>query len=307
MKIAVFGSGGIGGYFGARLAAAGEDVHFIARGAHLEAMRAGGLRVRSMGGDLHLETVHATDDAAAIGPVDVVLVAVKLYDTETAARDCAPLVGPKTMIVSVQNGVAAADSFAAAVGRAHVIGGLGYIFSMIEAPGVIVHKGTLAKLVFGELDGGRTPRVEALLAACRDAGIEAAISEDISADMWSKFAFLAALSGMTALVRLSIGPIRGDAGTRAMLRRAMEEVVAMARAKGIGLAADLVERHMESVDGLPGDVASSMLHDLSRGRRLELPWLSGAVAGLGRDLGVPTPTHDVICTVLNLHAEGGAP
>ncbi|MFB3135962.1 MAG: ketopantoate reductase family protein, partial [Rhodospirillales bacterium] len=253
MKIAVFGSGGIGGYFGARLAAAGGDVHFIARGAHLEAMRAGGLRVRSLNGDLHMETVHATDDPAAIGPVDVVLVAVKLYDTDAAARDCAPLVGPGTMVVSFQNGVAAADAFAAAVGRAHVIGGLAYIFSTIEAPGVIAHKGTLAKLVFGELDGGRTPRVEALLAACREAAIEAAISEDITADIWSKFAFLAALSGMTALVRLSIGPIRAEAGTRAMLRRAMEEVVAVARAKGIDLAADLVERHMETVDGLPGD------------------------------------------------------
>ncbi len=307
MKFAVFGSGGIGGYFGARLAAAGEDVRFVARGAHLEAMRTGGLRVKSAKGDVHMDTVRVTDDPAAIGPVDVVLVAVKLYDTESAARGCTPLVGPETMVVSFQNGVTAADAFAAAVGRAHVIGGLAYIFSTIEAPGVIAHMGTLAKLVFGELDGSRTPRVETLLAACREAGIEAAISEDITADIWSKFVFLAPVSGMTALVRLPIGPIRGDAGTRAMLCRAMEEVAAVARAKGIDLAADMVERHMETVDGRPGDFASSMLHDLSRGKRLELPWLSGAVAGLGRDLGVPTPTHDVICTALKLHAEGGAP
>ncbi len=306
MKIAVFGTGGVGGYFGARLAAAGEDVHFIARGAHLQAMRTGGLRVKSLNGDVHMKTVRATDDPAAIGPADVVLVAVKLYDTGSAARDCKPLVGPKTMVVSFQNGVAAADAFAAAVGRAHVAGGLAYILSVIEAPGVIAHTGTLAKLVFGELDGGRTPRMEALLAACRRAAIDAAITDDITADIWSKFAFLAALSGMTALVRLPIGPIRADGETRAMLRRAMEEVVAVAQAKGIDLKEDLVDRHMETVDGLPGEFASSMLHDLSRGKRLELPWLSGAVAGLGRDLGVPTPTHDVICTALRLHADGGA-
>lgn len=302
MKIAVYGAGGIGGYYGARLGAAGGDVHFIARGAHLAAIRTQGLRVNSANGDLHIHPARVTDDPAAVGPVDVVLVAVKLYDTEP--ENIRPLVGPETTVVSFQNGVMAADSLAAAFGPERVIGGMTQIISFIAAPGVIAHGGTMAKLVFGELDGRRSPRVEAFHQTCTDAGIDAEISPDIEADIWSKFVFLAPFSGITALMRLPIGPIREDKRTRALFRRATEEVFAVARAKGTRLPDDQVDRNMEFVDGLPADMGSSMLHDLTQGRRLELAWLSGTVVSLGRELGQPTPTHDVIEAALKLHADG---
>lgn len=302
MRIAVFGAGGVGGYYGARLASAGVEVHFIARGAHLEAIRISGLSVKSANGDLHIHPAGVTDDPAAIGPVDLVLVAVKLYDT--IPEDIRPLVGPETAVVSFQNGVMAAESLAAVLGPERVIGGMTQIISVIAAPGVIAHGGTMARLVFGELDGRRTPRVEAFHAACAGAGIDAEISADIQADIWSKFVFLAPFSGVTALMRLPIGPIRADAGTRALYRRATEEAFAVARAKGIRLPDDQVDRHMELVDGLPEDLGSSMLHDLTQGRRLELPWLSGTVVSLGRELGQPTPTHGFIEAALKLHADG---
>ena len=302
MKIAVFGAGGVGGYFGVRLASAGSDVHFIARGAHLEAIRTSGLIVKSDNGDLHIHPADVTDDPDAIGPVDLVLVAVKLYDT--IPEDIRPLVGPETAVVSVQNGVMAADALAAVLGPERVIGGMSQINSVIAAPGVIAHGGTMARLVFGELDGRRTRRVEAFHAACAGAGIDAEISPDIQVDIWSKFVFLAPFSGITALMRLPIGPIRADEGSRALYRRATEEVFAVARAKGIRLPDDQVDRHMELVDGLPEDMGSSMLHDLSQGRRLELPWLSGTVVRLGRELGQPTPTHGFIEAALMLHVDG---
>lgn len=302
MRIAVFGAGGVGGYYGARLASAGVEVHFIARGAHLEAIRISGLSVKSANGDLHIHPAGVTDDPAAIGPVDLVLVAVKLYDT--IPEDIRPLVGPETAVVSFQNGVMAAESLAAVLGPERVIGGMTQIISVIAAPGVIAHGGTMARLVFGELDGRRTPRVEAFHAACAGAGIDAEISADIQADIWSKFVFLAPFSGVTALMRLPIGPIRADALTRALYRRATEEAFAVAQAKGIRLPDDQVDRHMELVDGLPEDLGSSMLHDLIQGRRLELPWLSGTVVSLGRELGQPTPTHGFIEAALKLHADG---
>lgn len=302
MKIAVYGAGGIGGYYGARLASAGADVHFIARGAHLAAIRTQGLRVNSANGDLHIHPARVTDDAAAVGPVDVVLVAVKLYDTEP--EDIRPLVGPETAVVSFQNGVMAAQALAAVLGPERVIGGMTQIMSVIVAPGVIAHSGTMARLIFGELDGRRSSRVETFHAACVGAGINAEISADIEADIWSKFVFLAPLSGMTALMRLPIGPIRADPGTRDLYRQATEEVFAVARAKGIRLPDDQVDRNMEFMDGLPEDMGSSMLHDLTQGRRLELAWLSGTVVSLGRELGQPTPTHDFIDVSLKLHADG---
>jgi 2-dehydropantoate 2-reductase len=302
MKIAVFGAGGIGGYYGARLASAGSDVHFIARGAHLAAIRTQGLRVNSANGDLHIHPARVTDDAAAVGAADVVLVTVKLYDT--VPEDIRPLVGPETVVLSFQNGVTAAESLAAAFGPERVIGGMTQIISFIAAPGVIAHGGTMAKLVFGELDGRRSPRVEAFHEVCAGAGIDTEISPDIEADIWSKFIFLAPFSGVTALMRLPIGAIREDKRTRALYRRATEEVFAVARAKGIRLPGDLVDRHMEFIDGLPEDMGSSMLHDLTQGRRLELSWLSGTVVSLGRELGQPTPTHDFIEVSLKLHADG---
>jgi 2-dehydropantoate 2-reductase len=304
MKIAIFGAGGVGGYFGARLAAAGEDVHFIARGAHLEAILDKGLMVKSANGDVHVDPAQATADASDIGVADVVVVAVKLYDTEAAAEQCQALVGPDTTVVSFQNGVTAVETLSAAVGAPHVIGGVTYILSVVEAPGVIAHTGTMASLMFGELDGQRTGRVKALFGACERSGIDATISDDITAAIWSKFAFLAPLSGMTALTRLTIGPIRGDAESRAMLGEAMNEVTEVARAKHVSLPADLTDQLMEKADGLPGEFGTSMLHDLTQGKRLELPSLSGAVARLGRELGVPTPTHTAIFRALSPYTDG---
>ncbi len=306
MKIAIFGAGGVGGYYGARLAVAGEDVHFIARGAHLDAIRANGLRIRSAKGEVHVRAAHATDDPAEIGPVDLVVIAVKLYDTEAATAACPALLGPGTAVVSLQNGVTAMETLAAALGAGRVFGGLTYILATIEQPGVIAHVGDMARIRFGEMDGNRTRRVEAFRAACVAAGIDAEVSDDITVDLWTKFAFLAPVSGVTSMVRLPLGPIRADAHTRALLRAAMDEVVAVAHARHVGLPGDMADRHMALVDSLPETMGSSMLHDLTHGKRLELPWLSGTVARLGREAGVPTPTHDTVVTALKPHAGGGS-
>lgn len=304
MKIAIFGTGGVGGYYGARLAAAGEEVHFIARGAHLEAIREGGLRVASALGDVHLQPAHATDDPADVGPVDLVVIAVKLYDTEAAAAACSILLGPDTAVVSLQNGVTAMDTLAAAIGAERLFGGLTYIMATISRPGVIEHLGDMAKIRFGEVNATRSARVGALEAACLRAGLDAAISDNITVDLWTKFSFLAPVSGVTSLVRLPLGPIRADRDTRALLRAAMDEAVAVAHAKDIGPPDDLAERHMAMVDGLPATMGSSMLHDLIHHKRLELAWLSGTVARMGGEIGVATPTHDTITAALKLHADG---
>jgi len=277
---------------------------FIARGAHLDAIRTSGLLVSSVNGDVHVHPAQATDDPAAIGPVDLVVVAVKLYDTEAVAAACPVLLGPETAVVSFQNGVTAADTLAAAVGAERVFGGLTYILATIARPGLVEHLGDMAKIRFGELDATRTARVERLEAALLAAGVDAAISDDITVDLWTKFAFLAPVSGVTSLLRLPLGPVRADPETRALLRAAKDEAVAVAHARGVELPDDLAERHMAMVDGLPETMGSSMLHDLTHQKRLELPWLSGTVARMGREAGVPTPTHDNIVTALKLHVGG---
>jgi 2-dehydropantoate 2-reductase len=305
MKLAVMGSGGVGGYLGGRLAAAGQDVTFVARGAHLAAIRAHGLALRSALGDVLIRPAQAADDPGAIGPVDLVIFAVKLYDTEAAVAATRPLVGPATGVVTMQNGVDSAELLARALGRDHVVGGVAQIASVIDEPGVIRHTGTMASFVFGELDGARSERVAALAAALQAAGVEHRVSADIQRDIWDKMAFLATFAGLTALMRLPIGPIREDAETRAMLRDGLAEAFAVARARGIALPDDFVERTLSRCDRLPYEMKSSMLQDLERGRRLELPWLSGAIVRLGQELGVPTPTHAFITTALKLHADGG--
>lgn len=322
MRIAIVGTGGVGGYFGARLKAAGESVVFLARGAHLAAMRQGGLKVTSALGDMRIHPVEATDDARAIGPVDVAIVAVKLYDAAAAAEACRALIGPGTSVVSLQNGVTAADTLAAAVGPERVFGGTTQIMATIAESGAIVHTGTMARIVLGEFGvGGRSPaanntpprgfarggasaRVTALASALRRAGVEVEESPDIAAAIWTKFAFLSALSGITALTRMTAGPIRADPGARGLFAGAVAETVALARARHVALAPDATEKTLAFLDSLPSDMGSSMLYDLRHGKRLELPWLSGAVAELGRAAGVPTPTHDFIVAALGLHAGG---
>ena len=304
MKIVFFGSGGIGGYFGARLAAAGEDVHFIARGRHLAAMKSNGLRVNSPLGDVHLETPQATDDPAQCGPADLVVVGVKLYDTEVAAVAIKPLVGPETTVVSFQNGVHAGQVFSDAFGRDKVIGGSSSIATQIQEPGVILHTGTMASMAFGEWDGEESARVVAFLDACKGAGINATISDDINEVIWSKFIFLSSFSGVTCRFRQSIGPIREDAEKLAIYHQALEETFAVAIAKGVNLKTDLVEKRMAFTEGLPVEMYASMYHDLVNGRRLELPWLSGAVVDLGRQLGIETPAHLDFTDALEPFVEG---
>jgi 2-dehydropantoate 2-reductase len=305
MRIAVMGSGGVGGYVGGRLAAAGRDVTFVARGAHLAAIREHGLALRSSLGDVLVRPAQASDDPAAIGPVDLVIFAVKLYDTEAAAEAIRPLIGPATGVVTLQNGVDSTQLLSRVLGQDHVIGGVAHIAAVIDEPGVIRHTGTMASFVFGELDGAKSERVGALSAALQAAGVDHRISEDIQRDIWDKMAFLASFAGLTALMRLPIGPIREDADARAMLRDGLDEACAVARAKGVSLAADFVERTLARCDRLPYEMKSSMLQDLERGRRLELTWLSGAIVRLGQELGVPAPTHAFMATALKLHADGG--
>ncbi len=304
MKIVVMGTGGVGGYFGARLAAGGADVTFIVRGEHLKAIQRDGLKILSANGDLALKPVKATDDPASVGHVDLVMIAVKLWSTEDAARDIAPLMGPNSAVVSWQNGVVAEDVLIKHYGRERVIGGVSNIAALIEAPGVIRHNGTMARLIFAELDGKPSKRIDALAALCKQANIDHVISDDINRAIWQKFIFLASFSGMTCATRTSIGPIRSDPETRAMLKAALEEVVAIGRAKGVMLPDDQAEQSLTWADNLPPTMVASMLGDLNRGNRLELPWLSGNVVKLGEELGVATPVHRFINTVLKLHSEG---
>jgi 2-dehydropantoate 2-reductase len=303
MRIAVVGTGGVGGYFGGRLAAAGADVHFIARGAHLQAMRANGLRIISPKGDVHVPRVNATDDPAAIGPADVVLFAVKLYDTAAAAAMLPPLVGPATIVLPFQNGVDGIDIVARAVGPEHTGGGTCYVSAAICEPGVITHT-AMDHLIFGELDGSRSPRLEQLLTACQRTNFQSTLSADITVDIWTKFTRLSVLSGMTTVARSPLGVIMRDPDLRAMLKAAVAEALAVAHAKGIAVRGDMVEDVVKAYDALPPQTKASMLVDLEHGRRLELPWLSGAVVRIGREVGVPTPTHGFITAVLNPFVQG---
>jgi 2-dehydropantoate 2-reductase len=304
MRIAVMGTGGLGGYFGARLALGGQvDLHFVARGAHLAALRADGLRIEGPE-PKHLPHVQATDDAAAIGPVDLVMLCVKLWDTESAIEQIRPLMGPGSAVVSFQNGVLKDPPLRAAFGDARVMGGVGYIAATIDRPGVIRQTGPMQRLVFGEFDGARSPRAQALLDACIAGGIKAELSTSILRDIWQKFVFLAGLSGTTTTIRRTIGPIREHPQTRAFLRDVMAEVVAVGRAHGVDLPEDYADVRLALADDVSPAMTSSMHHDLERGNRLEVRWLAGAVVELGRAAGVPTPLNRAIADILALHADG---
>lgn len=303
MRIAVMGAGGLGGYFGARLCAGGADVHFVARGRHLEAMRTDGLRIEGAT-TLHVPHVNVTPDPAEIGVVDLVMLAVKLWDTEAALAQAAPLVGPGTAIVSFQNGVLKDDYVRAAFDASHAMGGVGYVAATIDRPGVIRQTGPMQRLVFGEFDGSMSARGRAFLQACLAGGINAELSPDIRREIWQKFVFLAGLSGTTATIRKPIGPIRGHAQTRAFLLDVMREVVAVGRAQGVDLPDDYAEVRLKFADDVAADMTSSMHHDLERGNRLEVRWLAGAVVELGLAQGVPTPLNRAIADILALHADG---
>jgi len=303
MRIAVVGSGGVGGYFGGRLAEAGADVTFLARGAHLEAMRARGLRIASPKGDVHLPRVQAAGDTREIGPVDVVLFAVKLYDTGSVLAALPPLIGANTIVVPLQNGVDSVAMVSDAVGRAHTGGGTCYVSAVIAEPGVIRHT-AMDHLIFGELDGSRSPRLEALRHACEPASFRATLSADVTVDIWTKFVRLSVMSGMTTVTRSPLGVICADPELFAMLKAAVAEALAVAHAQGVAVPPATVDEVAKAYAALPAQTKSSMLEDLERGRRLELPWLSGAVVRIGEEVGVATPIHRFITTVLKPHVNG---
>lgn len=304
MRVVVMGTGGVGGYFGARLAHGGHDVSFIARGKHLEALRANGLRVESPLGDLHLPKIDVTDDPTRLAPADLVLFGVKLWDTETSAELIKPLLTDQTAVVSFQNGVVKDDILRRVLGPEHVIGGVCYIAATIAEPGVIRHTGTLQKLVFGEYDGTSSARVQKFHDACAESNIDVEISTEIEQTIWEKFVFLVGLSGTTSTARTTIGPIRANPRSRAFLHDVMAEVVEVARAQGVALPADYADDRLAFTDGVPEGMTSSMHHDLERGNRLEVTWLSGDVVERGKALGVPTPCNRAITDILAVHSEG---
>jgi 2-dehydropantoate 2-reductase len=306
MKIAVMGAGAIGCYFGARFAAAGEDVHFIARGPHLQAMQARGLTIQSPHGDLHLDKVQATNDPASVGPADLVLFCLKLWDTDSGAELIKPLLKAETGVYSFQNGIYAESRLAQLLGMQHIIGGYAATPASIVEPGVVRQFGQWCTLGFGEMDNRRTLRIEALLEACRRATIDSLIEPDIEAALWSKFIFITTHSGATSFCRSTEGPIRSDPWGRQFLIGLASEGEAIARAKGIRIADKFTEYVMKQIDGLPADAQGSMYTDLQRGARLELEWLNGLMVKIGEEVGVQTPSHRAVMCALNLHARGEA-
>ena len=304
MRIAVVGAGGVGGGFGAALAKAGADVTFIARGAHLAAMKSAGLKVGGPRGDIHLVPTKATDDPAGIGHVDIVLFCVKLWDVESAGEKIKPLVGTGTAVIPLQNGIDAAERLIPILGKGAVMGGVAQVSASITAPGTITQVGTFMRMVFGELDGKISKRGEDFLALCLKAGFDASLSEQILTDLWMKFILLAANSGITALARQPIGALRDDPDMRPIFRTALQETFDVGRAKGVALPADAVERTLDFIAHLPPTMKASMALDLDRGNRLEVPWLSGKVAELGRQLSVPTPTHSLMYAMLKPYVMG---
>jgi len=299
------GSGGVGGFYGGRLAHTGCDVTFVARGAHLAAMRERGLVIENEAqGDIRLPAVKVTDDPATIGPVALVIIAVKLWDTEAAARAVKPIVGPDTAVLSLQNGVIKDDILRREFRDKAVMGGVGYVATHISQPGVIHQTGRLQRMIVGEYDGRRSTRIEWLHAALLRAGIQAEISDDIRRTLWEKYVFLVGLSATTTTMRTTMGPIRGNPRTRAFLFDIMQEVVAVGRALGVALPANYAEERLAFADGVPADMTSSMHHDLQRGNPLEVAWLSGGVVQLGKQAGVPTPANRAVWDILALHAQG---
>ncbi len=305
MKFAIFGTGGIGGIYGSRLHGAGHEVHFIARGKHLAAMRDRGLVVETSVGPRVHEGISATNDPASIGPVDLVLFGVKLWDTETAAAACRPLLGPDTAVLSLQNGIDAHPVLTRVLGAQHALAGVAEVSAFIIGPGTIRQTGSFTRIRAGEEDGQESARLLAFRTACSEADIECILSPDIGADRWRKFAMIVAGSGLTAVTRQSIGSVLADPHMRATFVASLEEAIAVGRAEGV----DLESRSWHPVCSasprpLPPHMKASMASDLEAGRRLELPWLSGRVSALGRELGVPTPVNDTIYAALKPYVMG---
>ncbi|MBX3503291.1 MAG: 2-dehydropantoate 2-reductase [Alphaproteobacteria bacterium] len=304
MKVAVVGAGGVGGGFGAALAKAGADVTFIARGAHMQAMKEKGLRLEGGRGDTHIVPTQASDDPAAVGPVDIVLFCVKMWDVESAGERIRPLIGRDTAVIPLQNGIDAAERLAPILGPDAVMGGVAQISASIAAPGVIRQVGTFMRIIFGELDGRRSPRAEAFLALAKNANFETILTDQIVTELWLKFILLATNASVMALTRRPIGELRDDPDMHPHFIAAYQEVIDVGRASGASLPADTLDRMLGFNRNAPPTMKASMALDLERGNRIELPWLGGKVVEMGRRLGVPTPTHALMYAALKPYVMG---
>jgi 2-dehydropantoate 2-reductase len=298
MRIAVFGTGGVGGYFGGRLAEAGHDVTFIARGEHLRAIKTSGLRVDSSAGDFVVFPARATDDVAEIGEVDLVVVGVKAWQVPEAARTMKPLVGPRTTVLPLQNGVDAVSQLVAELGADRVVGGLCRIVSFVVGPGHIRHAGFTPTIIIGELDNRRTERIEQIEQTFTRAGLDTTIAPDIQVALWTKFLFIASFSGVGAMANAPAGVTRTDPQWRALMLEAMNEIYQLAHARGVNLPPDSIDAVMGSVDALPADATSSMQRDIAAGKPSELESQNGAVVRMAREAGIEAPAHTLIYETL---------
>ncbi len=298
MRIVIFGTGGVGGYFGGRLAQAGEDVTFIARGEHLRAIRTNGLRVDSSSGDFVIQPAKATDDVSEVGAVDLVILGVKAWQVPEAARAIRPIVGPNTTVVPMQNGVEAIPQLVAELGSESVIGGLCRIVSFVVEPGHIRHAGFTPTIIIGELDNRQTDRIVRIAGVFKHAGLDTTIAPDIQVALWTKFLFIASFSGVGAMADAPAGVIRSDPKWRGYILSAMEEIYALAHARGVKLPPDSVAKVMAAVDGLPDDATSSMQRDIAAGKPSELDSQNGAVVRMAREAGVDVPIHALIYQTL---------
>lgn len=304
MRIAMMATGGIGGYLAVRLVPAGHEIVCIARGAHLDAIRAAGLRLDGPDGTHVVHPALVTDNPEEAGPVDAVIFGVKGTGLETAARACLPLLGPDTVLVPFLNGVEAAERIAGIVPAAHVADGVAYVSTTITAPGVIGQTGAFSRYLFGERDNTPSDRILALRAAFREAGLEAPDVADIDKEIWTKFIMFSAMSGVTTAGRCRIAQVRAHSEMTDLFRTVMEETAALARARGVAADADIVDRHMEFFRSLPDETRASTAVDLEKGAPLETPWINGAVARLGAQAEVATPANATLAAVLAPHVDG---
>lgn len=304
MRIAVIGTGGVGGYFGGRLAQAGHEVAFLARGKHLAALRSRGLVIESGAGNATVAGATFTDDIAAMPACDVAMFCVKLWDVGSAAAQLKPLLAKGGVAVPFQNGVDAPDILRREIGDDRVLGGIAYVAATIREPGVIAHTGAMARLVVGAFDERTAPAAQAFRDACAQAGVQCDVSPDVRRALWEKFCMLSAMSGCTSMARQPVGVIRSDPDLRAAFEAAVAEAAAIGRARGVALADDYVARQLAFLDGLPAEMRSSMQNDLAAGNRLEAPWLSGAVVRMARESGLAAPVSATLYAAVKPYLSG---
>jgi 2-dehydropantoate 2-reductase len=304
MRVAIMGPGGVGGPLGASLAQAGNEVTFIARGAHLDAIRRNGFRVEGERGTTHIHPANATANPAEIGFVDLVLFCVKLWDVEAAGEAIRPIVGPDTTVITLQNGIDAPERLSAILGPRAVMGGIAMVGGSIAAPGVIRQTALFQRIIFGEPGGGPSARGEGIHKHCAAAGFEGDLVADIALAMWEKFILIVPFNGLSALTRLPLGPLRDDPDTWALFETLMRETAAVGRTRGLRLPPDIVETQLAWMRTAPPQHYASTATDLIRGNRLEVPWLTGKVVALGREHGVPTPANTFVYAALKPYING---